>query len=182
MADRLFQAQGLLGSLTSDPSIRGLSEVLRLAVEDMRSGNAPIGDLSAVFDRIAGVVEAQAEGRMRELSWRSLISGVDPKPSDLRRFLQVRAQSGIGLFSARRTRNAGNSQDRRRRGLTPENGVLVRLTGGLALSTEELSSVFEGAKSASLLSLTLVSICLLFGLRSLTLVGATVVMLICGLI
>ena len=67
-------------------------------------------------------------------------------------------------------------------GLTPENGVRVRLTGGLALSTEELSSVFEGAKSASLLSLTLVSICLLFGLRSLTLVVATVVMLICGLI
>ncbi|MEC7647209.1 MAG: MMPL family transporter [Pseudomonadota bacterium] len=182
LADRLSQAQGLLGSLTSDPSIRGLSEILRLVVEDMRAGNAPIGDLSVVFDRIAEVVEAHAEGRMRELSWRSLISGKDPKPSDLRRFLQVRVKADWSSLTPAAPAMRAIRKIAEEEGLTPENGVRVRLTGGLALSTEELSSVFEGAKSASLLSLTLVSICLLFGLRSLTLVVATVVMLICGLI
>ena len=116
LADRLSQAPGLLGSLTSDPGIRGLSEILRLAVEDMRAGNALIGDLSVVFDRIAEVVEAHAEGRMRELSWRSLISGKDPKPSDLRRFLQVRVKADWSSLTPA-TRNAGNPQDRRRRGV-----------------------------------------------------------------
>ena len=58
----------------------------------------------------------------------------------------------------------------------------VRLAGGAALSTEELTSVFEGAKAASFLSLAMVSICLFFGLRSIVLVGATILTLVCGLI
>jgi len=182
LADRLSQAQGLLGSLASDPSIRGLSEVLRLAVEDMRAGNAPIGDLRAVFQRISDVIEAQAGGEMRELSWRTLISGEDAKPSDRRRFIQVRVKADWSSLSPAAPAMRAIRAIAKEEGLTPENGVRVRLTGGLALSTEELSSVFEGAKSASLLSLTLVSICLLFGLRSLTLVGATVITLLCGLI
>ena len=73
---------------------------LGFVVEDMRAGNAPIGDLSAVFDHIAEVVEAQAEGRMRELSWRSLISGEDPKPSDLRRLRGPSARGGAGQAGA----------------------------------------------------------------------------------
>ena len=58
----------------------------------MRAGNAPIGDLSVVL--IASLRLWKRSGRgMRELSWRSLISGKDPKPSDLRRFLQVRVKA-----------------------------------------------------------------------------------------
>ncbi|MEC8698324.1 MAG: hypothetical protein VXY20_03120, partial [Pseudomonadota bacterium] len=122
LADRLSQAQGLLGSLISDPSIRGLSGVLRLAVEDMRAGNTPIGDLSAVFDHIAEVVESHAEGRMRELSWRSLISGEDPKPSDLRRFLQVKVKADWSSLSPAAPAMRAIRKIAEEEGLTPENG------------------------------------------------------------
>ena len=182
LADRLSQAQGLLGSLASDISIRGLSEVLRLAVEDLQGGNAPIGDLSIVFTQISKVIEAHADGKKSELSWRSLILGEDAKPSARRRFLQVRVKADWTSLSPAAPAMQAIRAIAREEGLTPDNGVRVRLTGGLALSTEELSSVFEGAKYASLLSLTLVSICLLIGLRSLALVFATVVTLLCGLI
>ncbi|MFL2540597.1 MAG: MMPL family transporter [Candidatus Latescibacterota bacterium] len=182
LADRLSQAQGLLGSLASDTSIRGLSDVLRLAVEDIRGGNAPIGDLSVVFRQVSEVIEAHVDGKKSELSWRSLISGEEAKPSARRRFLQVRVKADWTSFSPAAPAMQTIRAIAKEEGLTPDKGVRVRLTGGLALSTEELSSVFEGAKSASLLSLILVSICLLIGLRSLTLVFATVITLICGLI
>ena len=157
LADRLSQAQGLLGSLASDTSIRGLSDVLRLAVEDIRGGNAPIGDLSVVFRQVSEVIEAHVDGKKSELSWRSLISGEEAKPSARRRFLQVRVKADWTGFSPAAPAMQTIRAIAKEEGLTPDKGVRVRLTGGLALSTEELSSVFEGAKSASLLHLSAAS-------------------------
>ena len=182
LADRLSQAQGLLGALSDDTSLRGLSGVLGLAIDDMRNGNEPIGDLEKVFGRIADVVAARRAGEFKELSWQSMMSDTAPKPSDLRRFLQVRVNADWSSLSPAAPAMDVLRATAREMGLTPENGIRVRLTGGLALSTEEMSSVFEGAKTASLLSLAMVSLCLFFGLRSVVLVGATIVTLVCGLI
>jgi uncharacterized protein len=182
LADRLSQAQGLLGALSDDTSLRGLSGVLGLAIDDLRDGNEPIGDLEKVFGRVADVVAARRAGEFKELSWQSMMSDAAPKPSDLRRFLQVRVNADWSSLSPAAPAMDAIRATAREMGLTPENGVRVRLTGGLALSTEELSSVFEGAKTASLLSLAMVSLCLFFGLRSAVLVGATIVTLVCGLI
>ncbi len=182
VADRLSQAQGLLGALSEDTSLRGLSEVIGLAIEDMADGNEPIGDLSYVFERIADVISARNQGNAAELSWRGLMAGEEPDAGDTRRFLQVRVNADWSTISPAAPTMDTIREAAAELGLTPENGVRVRLAGGLALSTEELTSVFEGAKAASLLSLAMVSICLFLGLRSLVLVGATVLTLVCGLI
>jgi hopanoid biosynthesis associated RND transporter like protein HpnN len=182
LADRLSQAQGLLGALSDDTSLHGLSNVLGLAIDDKRDGHEPIGDLARVFGRIADVVAARRASEFKELSWQSMMSDEAPKPSDLRRFLQVRVNADWSSLSPATPAMDAIRDTARKLELTPENGVRVRLTGGLALSTEELSSVFEGTKTASLLSLAMVSLCLFFGLRSVVLVGATIVTLVCGLI
>lgn len=182
LTDRISEAQGLLGTLSNDPSLRGLSEVLGLAIDDLADGNAPIGDLAAVFRRMTAVVAARGRGEFSELSWQSLLSGDDVKASDLRRFLQVRVNADWSSLSPAAPAMDAIRQTARDLNLTPENGVRVRLAGGMALSTEELASVFEGAKTASLLSLAMVSLCLFLGLRSFVLVGATIVTLVCGLI
>jgi hopanoid biosynthesis associated RND transporter like protein HpnN len=182
LADRLSQAQGLLGALSDDTSLHGLSEVLRLAIDDLRDGNEPIGDLAKVFERIADVVAARRVGEFKELSWQLMMSNEALKQAELRRFLQVRVNADWSSLSPAAPAMDAIRATARKLGLTLENGVRVRLTGGLALSTEELSSVFEGAKNASLLSLAMVSLCLFFGLRSVVLVGATIVTLVCGLI
>ncbi len=182
VADRLSQAQGLLVALSEDPSLRGLSGVIGLAIDDMADGNEPIGDLTYVLDRIANVVSARSQGTAAELSWRGLLAGEDPNGVDTRRFLQVRVNADWSTISPAAPTMDTIREAAAELGLTPENGVRVRLAGGLALSTEELTSVFDGAKAASFLSLIMVSICLFFGLRSLVLVGAIVLTLVCGLI
>ena len=58
----------------------------------------------------------------------------------------------------------------------------VRLTGSLALSQEEMQSVVDGLGLAGILSFTLVSLLLLWGLRSIKLLISTLITLICGLI
>ena len=182
LADRLSQSQGLLSALSRDTSLRGLSEVLGLAIDSATEGDAPISDLSLVFDRISDVISERTRGGSAELSWRSLMGGKDPDPADLRRFLQVRVNADWSSISPAAPAMDFIREKAKDLGFTSKNNISVRLAGGLALSTEELNSVFEGAKTASLLSLSMVSLCLLFGLRSLALVSATIVTLICGLI
>jgi hypothetical protein len=66
--------------------------------------------------------------------------------------------------------------------LTPEQGVSVRLTGGAALAYDELNSVSLGAQLASIGSLLMVGLVMVFGLRSGWLVFATLTALILGLV
>ena len=65
--------------------------------------------------------------------------------------------------------------------LTAEHGIRVRITGGDAMSTEELESVSKGAEKAGWISL-LVVVLLLLALGSLRLVLATLLTLVVGLI
>ncbi|MEX2482901.1 MAG: MMPL family transporter, partial [Gammaproteobacteria bacterium] len=60
--------------------------------------------------------------------------------------------------------------------------VSVRLTGGAALGYDELRSVVRGAERAAMLALVLVAACLIIGLRSLSLVIATLLALVVGLV
>src|SRR3546814_14864570 len=67
-------------------------------------------------------------------------------------------------------------------GLDESAGVRVRLTGGPALATEALQSVFKGATLAGIISFVLVMVLLFIGLRSFRLVAATLLTLGAGLI
>ena len=63
-----------------------------------------------------------------------------------------------------------------------EPGVIVRITGAKAMSHEELKTVSSGMGFAGLAALIMVSLVLLFGLRSVRLVLTIIVTLIVGLV
>jgi len=182
LSDRLASAQGLLGALTADPSLRGFFDVLSLAIDDLLAGNDPAGDVGLVFERMAETVAARVEGGTAELSWQLLLSGKTPAADDLRRFIQVRPAVDWSSLAPAKSAMRAIREIARDLQLDASQGVRVRLTGAAALSTEELSSVFEGAKTASVLSFVLVAGLLLFGLRSFRLVAATLLTLLAGLI
>ncbi|MEQ8698182.1 MAG: MMPL family transporter, partial [Bauldia litoralis] len=68
------------------------------------------------------------------------------------------------------------------KGLVPENGVRVRMTGSVAINNEELDSVARGASVAGIVSLVLVTLLLFAGLRSRWLVGGVLLTLVMGLV
>ncbi len=182
LADRLADAQGLLAALAEDPSLRGLFEVLELALKDVLDGNDAPADLGDVMARIARVVAARLDGEPQELSWQELLSGRDAGPADRRHFIQVKPRLDWSSLAPAAQAMDWIRDTARELGLDEAHGVQVRLTGGAAISTEELESVFEGTTLAAFLSLVLVAFLLLYGLRSLRLVIATLVTLIVGLI
>jgi uncharacterized protein len=184
LAQRLAEAQPLLGTLAEDPSLRGLFGVLGLAAKTLREGkeDANTQSLALALDKISAVVEGRAAGKTVSLSWLDLMRARPAKPSDKRRIVIVQPRLDFtslepGKHAMRRVRDLAKSL-----GLTPQQGVRVRLTGTVALNTEELKSVEQGAGTAGFISLALVTLLLIAGLRSVRLVVAVLVTLVVGLV
>ena len=189
LTDRLAEAQPFLGTLWKDPSLRGLFNLISLAIEETlkeenkkgEAGKAPI-EISTVLDAMAEVIEAQAEKKFARLSWQNLMRGKPNTKSVKRRFILLKPALDFSSIQPATAAMATLRTAIKSFNLIPAHGVRVRLSGSAALAQEELKSVKTGMGIAAVLSLTLVLSLLIIGLRSVRLVVATIVTLIIGLI
>lgn len=182
LSDRLAEAQPFLGVLWQDRSLAAFLEMLDDALTETIDTQGDMAfDVAPVLEHVAGVVEAQAAGRFGELSWQELMSG-ETEEGPFRRTLLLQPPVDFGKLNPGEAAMGAVRSTARDLGLTPDNGVEVRLTGSIALSQEELASVERGMGIAGLVSMALVSLVLGFGLRSVRLVLCLLATLIVGLI
>jgi len=180
IADTLARVQPFLGTLTSDTSLYGLFTMLGKAADAIADGeDIQIGFL---FEQLNASIAALLDGRFAPLSWQDLMRGKDgADPSQRRAVLIVRPKLDYNeLLPAGPIIDAVRVTAARMQ-LDAAHGVAVRITGGLALSYEELDSAQHGAKVAGLLALVLVTVVLLLGLGSVRLVVASLLTLAAGL-
>lgn len=182
LSDRLAEAQPVLSTLAETPSLAGLGEIIDLAIDDAVDKGALTDDLAQVFDELSPVFQAHAAGRADPLSWQALFEDEEPSRRDLQRFIVVQPR-----LDPSRLQPARQALDRARALAAEVAGqfdgeVTIRFTGKIALNTEELKSVSEGAAAAGVLSLVLVALILGFGVRSAKLVLATLLTLVMGLV
>ncbi len=179
LSDNLAQVQPYLGKLTHDPSLRGLLSMLEAAAEAQAEGREI--DLSLVFSKVGKAIDELLAGRHYRLSWQELIARKDATSDDRRQFIILRPQLDYGsLFPAAKPIKAIRKAAADA-GLTQSEGVRVRLTGGVALSNDELHEVSRGAGIMFGAAFVMVVVVLLIGLRSLSLLIATVITLVVGL-
>jgi hypothetical protein len=182
LASQVAEVQPFLGTLAADLSLGSLFTVLADAIEAVGNGDIAAQRIEKPLAAVAGSMESVLAGRSEPLSWRMLVTGREPEPEELRRFLLVQPTLDYGSLSA----GAGAAGFIRAAaagiGLTPENGVRVRLTGSVALSDEEFATVAEGTGLAAVVSFTLVSILLLMAVRSVRLVACILATLVAGVI
>jgi len=179
LADRLSAAQPFLGTLVAQPDMVGLFDLLARAVREPDA--AQDAELSRVFDAVAASVGAHLAGRDRELSWRALLLGDQATSSERRAFITVKPRLDYADLLP-----AGPAIERirshaRTLGIDPAHGLRVRITGGLALSYEEMQTVSSGVERAGVLALLMVFVVLVVGLRSFRLVFASLATLLVGL-
>ena len=184
-ADRILAAQPFLGTVWQDRSIRGLADMLSLAVEKRteEGGESGLRGLGDALDRIAAVVLAEARNEPGTLSWMSLMFGPgSDRRSGTRQILLVeialafdRFRPGKQALGAIRGIAAAMPDEVRE-------GVSVRLTGRPALRHDELQSVRTGMELAGALSFTLVVLLLLLCFRSIRLSIAALLTLVVGLV
>ncbi len=174
LADRLARGEPFLAALAHRPNLAGLFEVLGLLLS--KDGNAmDPAEASRLLDRISDIAEAEAGQRQGIFSWRALF--IPDTDSGRRQFVIAQAKLDSGGFAP-----ASAALGEIRRAASEILGVTIRLTGSVAINHEELQSVEIGGKTAGWLSLTLVIVLLVAGLRSVRLIVPTIVTLAAGLI
>ena len=178
--ERLSKWEPFLGTLVYDPSLRGFFSILALALEENPNADEQVV-LGKVFKLLSEAIESQVAGKPNPSSWKeAMVDDVTKKGDPKRRFLLVKphldystlegAGGPIG-FIRQQSKILGESL-----------GVRVRMTGSIPIETEERETLSQGASVAATLSISLVCIILLLGLRTVRLVGVMLATLIMGLI
>ncbi|MFQ5749523.1 MAG: MMPL family transporter, partial [Planctomycetota bacterium] len=180
LGDRLTEIQPFLGRLTRDQSLRGLFDMLGSALEARMDGTEV--ELGPVFKRIAPAIEGVLSGQPRPMSWQELMQDKEPTPDERRQFVVTRPAIDPGAMFPAAPGLEGVRRIVDDLGLDGRSDVVLRITGGLALNHEELSSVAQGAEWIGILVLLLVATILVLGLRSLRLVLTTLAVLMAGMI
>jgi uncharacterized protein len=177
----LISAQPFLGTVAADPTLRGIVRTLSQSLEGVRLGKAKPSDLRPALTAIADTLEAQANGKPAAFSWRTLIGGT-AKPSELRHYLNIQPVLDFSALQPGSKATAVIREAASKLGLTPENGVTVRLTGSVALSDDEFASVADGAALNGAITLLLVVLVLWLALKNTRIIVAVLVNLLVGLV
>jgi uncharacterized protein len=178
----LISAQPFLGTLAADPTLRGVFRTFSQSLDGVRLGKVKLETLTPALDALANTLELLDRGKSASFSWRKLIAGRAPKPSELRRFVNIEPVLDFTDLQPGRKATAAIRETTSRLGLTPEHGVKVRLTGPVALADEEFATVADGAILNGFVTLLLVSLVLWLALRKVRLILAVFVNLVVGLL
>ena len=178
---QLIKAEPFLGTLAADPTLHGVLGALSQSIEGVRLGKTTLEGMRPAVTAIADALEGVAQGKHPAFSWRRLITGHPPEPSELRRFLNIRPILNYGDLQPGGQATRAIRATIEKLGLTPENGVRVRLTGSVALADEEFATVADGAALNGVVTILVVLLLLWLALRQARIVLAVLVNLAVGL-
>jgi hopanoid biosynthesis associated RND transporter like protein HpnN len=184
LADSMIQQQGLLGSVSADPSLRGLASTLTLALEGVKHGDTPRSTLTPALKAISDAIEENLDPAkpLKPLSWQSILTGRKPQTSDLQRFIQAKPVLDFNSLTPGAKATEFIRKTAADLGLTPANGITIKLTGDVPLNDEQFATVTQGLGVSMTVALTLVALLLYGALRSVRMALAILGTLIVGLL
>jgi hopanoid biosynthesis associated RND transporter like protein HpnN len=181
-ADQLIAAQPLIGTLSADPTLRGVFSALDLLAQGVIHGEIEPKEIDGALTTVAQATNAALAGKHDPLSWETMMTGRKPKPLELRRFILTQPVLDYNDVQPGKPAEDAVHEAARQLGLTPENGVTVRVTGPVAISDAEFSTLTQGAALSTALSVSLLCLWLMLALRSLRLFIAILITVIVGLV
>jgi hopanoid biosynthesis associated RND transporter like protein HpnN len=179
--DELIKAEPFLGTLALDPTLRGILGAISQSLEGVRLKKTTFEDIELAVSGIADALEKVEQGQHPAFSWRRLISGRAPEPSDLRRFVNIQAVLNYGALEPGGEATKAVRATIAKLGWTPERGVTVRLTGSVPLSDEEFSTIADGAALNGMVTIVVVLLILWLALKQARIILAVLMNLAVGL-
>jgi hopanoid biosynthesis associated RND transporter like protein HpnN len=179
---QLIRQQSFLGPLASDPSLRGVMEVLQLGAHGVRAGETTLDAFATPMAWFTQAFEDVLAGRPARLSWRRLLSGGQSEPRELRRFVLIEPKldySALEPAAAAIDLIRSTAADL---GLTPDHGVHVRLTGPAPIESDEFATLKENAGLNATLTIAAIALILFLALRSGRVIIAVLMTTFAGLI
>jgi hopanoid biosynthesis associated RND transporter like protein HpnN len=179
---QLIKAQPFLGSMASDPSLRGLADTLSLILKGVDNGEASLQDLRTPIQTLARALHGAPYDEPSYFSWRTLISGHEADQRELRHTLLIdpildftQLQPGKGPVDAIRSAS-------RRLELDTGHGVRIRLTGPVPLADQEFATLAQRAGLIAALAGAAIILMLWSAVRSSWLIGSILLTTLVGLL
>ena len=182
LLDETIDAQPFLGKLAADPSARGLFGALSLIGLGLEKGQADLAGYAPSLAAFHQALSGALAGKPVPLSWETLLAGTLADQAG--RFRFVLAQPALDYAALE---PGGDASDAVREQIAKLEFVRaglahVRLTGDVALSDEEFSTVAQGAAAGTIGSLALVLLWLILAVKSWRLIVPILLCLVLGLI
>ncbi|MEK9671285.1 MAG: MMPL family transporter [Rhodospirillaceae bacterium] len=187
LVGKLADAQPFLASLWAAPGLPTLFGLLKDGLTEGTAAGRPRGDLARVMNRLALAAERLRAGELQPISWQRLLSGDEgdgkgAAPEPARRAITLRPPLDFSKLQPAAMVLTRLDGLRRDLGLTSGDGIRLRISGSVALRHDELVSVKRGMGLAGVLSLALVMVLLVIGLRRAGAVVAVLMTLAAGLL
>ena len=180
---QVVEAQPMLAAMVTDPSLRGLMNLLKTMTLGLKAGQADSSRLDPAYDAIANTIDAAVKGNPLPLAWSQLRPQSDTASArDVRKYILTKPVLDYGNLEPGAAASKAIRDAAQQLNLTADHGVTVRLTGSVALNDEEFASVASGTGWATALSGAVVVVILFFALRSFRLVVPILLTLGVGLV
>lgn len=176
-----IDAQPFLGPLAADPSLRGIMDGFSAALLGVENGATSLENLAGPFSVFSDTLDEINAGEPAFLSWQELISGEKPDTRDTRRIIEIQAALNYGALAPGATASTELRKIAADLGLTPANGVTVRLTGSVPIADEEFLTLTDRAALMATLMMSAILATLWAAVRSAKIVAAILVTLLTGL-
>jgi len=185
--DKLAQAQPFLGSLSTDPSLRGVMASMSTMLMGVKTGQAKLADIDTPMNAFAGTLQTVNAGKPDYLSWQSMFAAGETAKNDCsfartRTFIEVQPTLDYSsLMPGEKAEEAIRAAARQLK-LTADRGVSVRLTGPVPLSDEEFATISENGPLMGLAMFLAITFCLWLAVHSARIIACILLTLGVGLV
>ncbi|HTL92118.1 MAG TPA: MMPL family transporter, partial [Steroidobacteraceae bacterium] len=179
---QIVKVQPFLGSMASDPSLRGLANTLSLIAKGVNSGETSVQDLRTPLRILADALEGLTTGHRPFFSWRTLITGSEPDERELRHIVLVDPRLDFTQLQPGKLPIDAIRSVAQRLQLDQAHGLRVRLTGPVPLQDEEFATLAQRAGLIAVLASAAIILMLWFAVRSALLIAAILATTLVGLL
>jgi hopanoid biosynthesis associated RND transporter like protein HpnN len=182
IAGQIAQAEPLIAQLATDPSLRGLIEVMQMGLTGVELEKITLDAMLRPLTVTADTVDAVMAGKPVNFSWQELLAGSEGgEANSKRKFIDIQPKLDFtalqpGEAAADAIRQAVSDLK-----LPQDYGARVRLTGPVRIADEEFATVKEGMVVNGLGTVVIVLGILYLALKSGRIILAVFLNLLAGL-
>jgi uncharacterized protein len=177
----LTQAQPLISTLASDPSLRGVMRALSLAAEGVQGGDIKLDQMAFTLSLGDRTLSDVLSGKPTTFSWQELLQGHPVPVQQLRHFIEVEPTLDFSSLQPGRQAEEGIRRAAADLNLQGKLGATVELTGQVPMNDDHFSVIRNSALQDTLTAVFGVLIILWLALRSWKILAAVFFSLMAGL-
>jgi hopanoid biosynthesis associated RND transporter like protein HpnN len=180
IAGQLTQAEPLIAQLATDPSLRGLVEVLQMGLTGVELDKITLDAMIRPLTATADTVESVLAKKPVNFSWQELMSG-GSQPNEKRKFIDIQPVLDFTALEPGKKATNAIRQAASDLKLAGDYHARVRLTGPVPIADEEFSTVQEGMLVNGIGTVVIVLVILWLALKSGKIILAVSINLVIGL-